>query len=226
MPLIVTASLGTRLGVDLEWQELARWCREIGLRIVERWPLALRYLSPAFETNARRAGGVPECPINWRRGDLVLLECDGSRPNASLAPVCKLVRPWNDLSIGRILVKSRCDQARYDGSPILYDMVPNEVLPSVSRRDQRLHEVALWTSGNRIFGSQNVPVLRAIIKAMTFGGSAITELMNRLGLVQGDAQMREAEMAAARLREAFEAEELELEEWNRRLNANVVQLAS
>lgn len=224
--LLSIPPIGTRPEIDLEWKGLAVWCEEIGFRILERWPLALRYISPAFETSALRAGRVPACPIDWRRGDLILLECGGNRPAPSVAPKQELDPSWNDISIGRIGVRIRSAPAKDEASPILYELVPNSVLPSVSRRDYRLQEVALWTSGNRVFGSRNIPALRNIIEAMAIGRSAATIPMNKLSLAQGDAKTREAGLAMARLREVFETEALELEEWNRRLNVNMVQLAS
>lgn len=170
--LLSTPPIGTRSEIELEWKELAGWCEDIGFRILERWPLALRYISPAFEPNALRADGVPACPIDWRRADLVLFECAGNRPPLSLAPEHKPNQPWNELSIGRICVRIRLAPAKDKASPILYEIVPNDVLPSVSRRDHRLQNVASLD------------------------------------------------------REKYLKPEIELEEWNRKLNANLVQLAS
>jgi hypothetical protein len=88
--LLSVPPIGTRPGVQEEWNEMVAWSRGIGLRLLERRPLVLRYLSPPFETNALRAAGVPMCPADWRRGDLAVFECDHPCPNC-VKSVCRSV---------------------------------------------------------------------------------------------------------------------------------------
>lgn len=224
--LLSTPPVGTRPEIDHEWKELAVWCKDVGFRILERKTLALRYLSPPFETNALRADGISDNPLDWRRGDLVFFECVGDQPPYSIAPDRKPNQTWIDFLIGRVRVKIRSAPAKDKIAALLYEIVPNDVLPSVSRRDQRLDEVALWTSGNRVFGCHDAPELCNIVKAMTGKKSSVSMLVSELGRTQGRERAARAAATIARLRKVFETEEMELEEWNRKLNANLVQLAS
>lgn len=219
-------ALGTRPDIDREWNALAHWCEDVGFEILERRPLALRYLSPLFETNALRADGLPECSVDWRRGDLILLQCVADRVPSPLGPKSSAAPSWNDFCIGRVRVKVRSAPANDNGSSLLREIVGGDVLPSVSRRDCRLEKIALWTSGNRVFGSNNVPGLCSVVEAMATGKCDVGILCGGNGQDPGHVGTTEAARAINRLKKIIEIEETELEEWSRKQNANVVQLTS
>ena len=50
-------------------------------------------------------------------------------------------------------------------------IVPNDVLPSVSRRDPRRDGANVWTSGNRIFGCDGTATLATVIDGINAGGA-------------------------------------------------------
>ena len=112
-------------------------------------------------------------------------------------------------------------------SPILQEIVREDVLPSVSRRDERLDGVGLWTSGNRVFGASGLNVLRRIVEALAVDRSPAVVLKGEMGAAIGKKEVGEIELTATRLRRIIEIEELELEHWNRSPNsASLVDLAS
>jgi hypothetical protein len=224
--LLSVPSAGTRPGVSREWSDLLAWCEGIGLRLIEHLPLLLRYLSPPFEANALRAASVPSCPADWRRGDLAVFECFDALPNSwpTVQPISH--ESWCDVEIGRVRLKVKLSQNSECTSPILEEIVPGDVLPSVSRRDERLHDVALWTSGNRVFGSGAPDVLRRILEGLATGRCLGEALRNETGPTLGSSDLNEIELTASRLRRIIEIEERELEVWSRSLDASLVELAS
>src|SRR5207245_9232836 len=55
--------------------------------------------------------------------------------------------------------------------PSLLSLVPNDILPSVSRSDHRRGMANVFTSGNRIFSCKGVNILIPILHAISFGSS-------------------------------------------------------
>lgn len=80
-------------------------------------------------------------PPDWRVGDLAVFRrthvvC-GPRPVLEFEPV------WVERSLGLTRFKLRETTAAEFGSPVLISIVPNDVLPSVSRRDPRRAEATV-----------------------------------------------------------------------------------
>lgn len=62
----------------------------------------------------------------------------------------------------RLFIRAR-DHARSDDAS-LFSLIDGDILPTVSRRDLRRRAAQIWTSGNRIFGTDNPQlVLQAAI---------------------------------------------------------------
>lgn len=162
--LLSTPPVGTRPGIEIERREIRRFAKRLGLELIGWEPLALRYQSPRFEQNALKAVGFSAIPQDWRRGDLVTFRC---------AAPCNAERPiptsneevWDEIEVGGTRIKLRCQNETGFLDPRLISVVPNNVLPTVSRRDARRSDVDLWTSGNRVFKVRGVNVLRQILKA-------------------------------------------------------------
>jgi hypothetical protein len=224
--LLSVPPVGTRPDVALEWKELLAWCGGIGLRLIEYLPLSLRYLSPPFEANALRAAGVPSCPVDWRRGDLAVFECfdapASSWPTVQPIPYAS----WRDVEIGRVCLRVKLGQKFKQTSPILEEIVPGDVLPSVSRRDERLGGVALWTSGNRVFGSGAPAMLGQILDDLVADRRLGEVARSETGPAPSSSELNEIELTAGRLRRIIEIEERELEVWSRSVDASMVELAS
>ena len=68
--LLSVPPVGTRPGVEHEWQELLIWAGGVGLRLLAYETEILPYISPLFEKNALRAAGVELIPSNGDAGTL------------------------------------------------------------------------------------------------------------------------------------------------------------
>jgi len=139
--------LDTRPGIAEERVRIEQVARTFGLRPVRIFPSVLSYETPFFEANAMRAAGVSQ-PNDWRRGDLALYLHEGHflgpRPVLSVGP------RWTERTIRNSRIRMKDQEPPGSGSPILREIVPGSILPSVSRRDSRRAHVDVWTSGNRV----------------------------------------------------------------------------
>jgi hypothetical protein len=136
----------------------------LGLSLQEDRPLAIGYETPFFEYNALTAAGIAT-PPQWRRGDLMIFRKIDipSRPPAAFGHT----RAWTEIVIGRMRLFIRARPGVPDRDRGLVPVVDGDVLPTVSRRDPRRRLADVWTSGNRIFGSDNPKlVLEAAISCV------------------------------------------------------------
>jgi hypothetical protein len=177
--LVSLPPIGTRPGVEAERAELLALAAGWGLRLVRWESAALTYLSPPFEQNAHWAAGLPPVPLDWRRGDLAvftpMLEFRSSRPGLPSQR-----EEWEEIVVGAMRIKLRVREEKEFCDPALLPVVPGDILPTVSRRDARRWRADVWTSGNRIFATRSVKVVRELLLAV---GSdpflAVTKAMGR-----------------------------------------------
>ena len=225
--LLSTPPEGTRPGVPDEWARLLVWCGKVGLELKEHRRSELAYVTPPFERNALRAAGVPECPMDWRRGDLAVFVCtqDQMCPEPQIDPSPRSIR-WSDASIGRVRIRMRAGEHSDMSPPFIEQLFQDDVLPTVSRRDKRLHKVRLWTSGNRVFGCRGETAIRSIVEALAAGVDPLRTVRKDLHLGLDQAFAFCVEATAAQLDQIIKSEERELLEWNRCLSHDVVELAS
>lgn len=138
--------------------------------------------------------GIACPPERWRMADL--LEFQRNRePVGQRPPVAP--DEWVDLEVANIPLRVRAT-APAVGTALLSPLVEGEVLATVSRRDPRRHQAALWTSRNRVFVSSDPSRLIAAIRTLGSQGKApdrVAEKVARVvrqerqehGLVPGDA---------------------------------------
>lgn len=153
---------GARPSAEADRQAAIAFARRLGLATIEHLPLAIGYETPFFERNALAVSGIYP-PPQWRRGDLVVLRkvCASTRtPPASSTRR----RDWTEASIGRMrLFVRRGAEGRSDEASLI-SLVEGDILPAVSRRDPHRRLANVWTSGNRIFWTDNpLLVLEAAI---------------------------------------------------------------
>jgi hypothetical protein len=224
--LLSTPPIGTRPGIGRDWTDLLAWCARIGLQLEEYLHSELAYVTPPFEQNAIRAAEVPECPLSWRRGDLAVFACvqDGPCPEPSAPSTPDEL--WHDVSIGRVRIRIRDGAGDPLATPALDAGVKGDVLPSVSRRDSRLGSVKIWTSGNRVFSTENVPAIRRIAEALAARESPAAIAREHVGTTVDGGRISQVETAARRIEEIVKVEEAELSNWKRRLNEQLVGPAS
>lgn len=163
---------GTRPTAEADRQAAIVLAKRLGLALVERKPLSIAYETPFFERNALRAAGIAP-PPQWRRGDLLVFR----RLAAPSLPVPRSHsgRMWTEVAIGRMRLFIGTGGNGASGDADLVSIVAGDVLPSVSRRDPRRSPANVWTSGNRVFRTNNPQLLleAAILCACEAMGSGI-----------------------------------------------------
>jgi hypothetical protein len=151
--LISMPPAATRPSAESDRVSTVRFATRLGLELIEHQPLAVGYDTPFFETNALAAEGIYP-PPRWRRGDFVVFRKTriGTRP---LPPASGRRRDWFDVTIGRMRLFVKRSDVLANSFAGLIPLIEGDVLPSVSRRDLRRRSALIWTSGNRIFGTDN-----------------------------------------------------------------------
>jgi Probable N6-adenine methyltransferase len=218
--------VGTRPGVQKEWRELLDWAERLGLTLFDYEPAALAYVSPPFERNALLAAGLNCCPMDWRRGDLAVFSCNARVESSAELALEGVYETWQEVAFRQVRLRIRTTQRNGWESPWLSEIVPGDVLPSVSRRDKRLGSVQVWTTGNRVFGCLGSLALYKIAEALETNQYPVSSLEVYWGSKLDDNQTVQVEETAERLRQIIEIEEQEIAEWQNRLNENVVELPS
>ncbi len=195
--------LGTRPGMGAERAGFLSWAHAAGQRLARDQPGLLRYVSPAFESSACAAAGLPGVPPVWRCGDLLTF--------SAAAPI--VPRPtvtdsedWSQYSIREIPIFVRHHPDTGDGFlslstslPLLERIVDGDVLPSVSRREPLRAAVSVWSSRNRVFGTANLPAVHAICAALEREHEPLSALSAQNGGALGAVEAENVRSAAERL---------------------------
>jgi hypothetical protein len=175
--------VGTRPGINRERGEMLGSVTDMQLRVEQVRPLVFNYLSPLFERNALHAEGIKNYPNDWRRGDmLVLTKPFGVTTPAWSFPISCEWEWWEEDAKGvRIRGRVRSETQRKERcfgfqDPTVVSLVPGDVLPSVSRRDERRLLADIWTSGNRIYACRDTQTLRVVLQALKAGASPVEQV--------------------------------------------------
>jgi len=167
--LVSMPQTGTRPGIAQEWVHIMDWAQQLGLFLIQVEQAALPYLMPPFERNALQAEGLYAIPEEWRRGDLAVF-LHARQTNVS-RPMPTHKDDWDEEVLLGMRMRIRPQHEEGFQDPSLISSVRGDVLPSVSRRDQRRRFADVWTSGNRIFACQGRNVFRRIVQAVAVGRS-------------------------------------------------------
>lgn len=163
--LLCLPPIGTRPGMITEINQIFEWTQKLGFSLMRYERGITSYDTPFFEVNALKAEGIRTFPQEWRHGDLALF----SRQQVTRVPkpTVGLEDSWVEAKIRGVSIRVRPQSCTGFHDPTLIPIVPNDVLPSVSRRDQRRQEADVWTSGNRIFASKGRNILIEILNALS-----------------------------------------------------------
>jgi hypothetical protein len=164
--------VGTRPGIKIERKRLLEFARKAGLTLSAENNGGLTYSTPPFERAALRAAGLARyVPRDWRRGDLLVFQ----RTSGILTPrPIVRERRWSERVIKGVRIRIDDAGEAKSRDPRLISLLECDVLPSVSRRDERRCLVRVWTSGNRIFGCEAPVRLLEIIDTIISGRSSKT----------------------------------------------------
>ena len=170
---------GTRPGILAERDDALAWARHLGLEIENEEAMALGYVSPPFERNALRVAGLSGLPTEWRRSDLVTFRLKEVHRRSRPKPFVDV--RWPEVSLGQVRVRVRRSAVDVGVDPVLRTVVSGDVLDSVSSRDPRRENVSLWTSGNRVYGTNAPTALLEVLQATAMGSDPIAHVEKRVG---------------------------------------------
>lgn len=163
--LLCLPPIGTRPGMISEINRIFEWTQRLGFSLIRCERGIISYDTPFFEVNALKAEGIGTFPQEWRRGDLALFY--RQHVAGVPKPTVRLEDTWVEAKIRGVSIRVRPQSYTGFQDPTLMHIVPNDVLPSVSRRDQRRRNADVWTSGNRIFASKGRNILIEILNALS-----------------------------------------------------------
>lgn len=153
--LLAFADPLTRPGADDDLAAILLSAKQDGLDLLEVATGACRYQMPPYERAAFTAAGLPGIPADWRLGGLITLR----RGDSPAPPRCTVEElTWVGCEIDEIPLRVRAS-APATGDALLQPLLDGAILPSVSRRDPRREQAALWTSRNRVYASADPPAL-------------------------------------------------------------------
>jgi hypothetical protein len=155
--LISLPSDGARPSAEDDRRAAIAFAGRLGLDLIEHCPLAISYETPFFERNALAAASIYP-PRHWRRGDLLVFRKAYAPIRPPLAASAQRHR-WTEVDIGRMRLFIRTNDATCAEDADLIPLVEGDILPTVSRRDPRRRTAQVWTSGNRIFRTNNPQLL-------------------------------------------------------------------
>ncbi|MBE9111940.1 hypothetical protein IQ273_21265 [Nodosilinea sp. LEGE 07298] len=164
--LISLPPIGTRPGIEREWQETLAWANQLGLQLIHLEELSLSYLTPLFERNVFRISGVHCVPQNWRRGNLAIFT-QRSSTNVPRPIIASSEKGWLEVNLFGVRIRVRPWNSSEFVDPSLISVIPSDVLTSVSRRDPRRQLADVWTSGNRIFSCLGRGILWHVLDAIS-----------------------------------------------------------
>jgi hypothetical protein len=167
--LVSLPPLGTRPGMPEERRCVLQWAQQqLGLTLRQMEPATLLYQTPPFERNALRHIGIHHLPAHWRRGDLAVfrrtgtvnMEWNGGHSFRNEA------HAWREEEISGIRMRIRHSVEEGFHDPSLRTILPGNILPTVSRRDERRAAADVWTSGNRIYVCRGRKILQLMMQAI------------------------------------------------------------
>ncbi|MDY0903801.1 hypothetical protein [Pedobacter sp. CFBP9032] len=181
--------INTRPSIMEERIEWFSYCLKLGLCIETLQPNQLQYSMPFFEFNAFRAAGVTDILPFWRKGDFVifkkLIDTNEERPALLLNQ-----ENWTEINIEGVRLRVKKDPKSVDTTENLKieSIVHGDILPTISSRDERRREANIWTSGNRIFWTNDTYKFLSIYDAAQAGKESLFEA-SELETVNGFLQM-------------------------------------
>ena len=177
--LLSAAPDGVRPGIQEERERIIAGAAESGLRFLGIERLVLSYATPFFEHNALRAAGFTHVAPNWRRGDLLIFERTGDSLPGPMNPIAHSAE-WaqGDIRGATIWVRSKDQPGFID--PRLVPLVPGDILPTVSRRDDRREAADVWTAGNRIYRCDGPHILSIILQAISVAKAPLEAVQRSL----------------------------------------------
>ena len=204
---------GVRPGIQEEREHIIAGAAESGLRFLGIDRLALSYATPFFEHNALRAAGFVHVAPNWRRGDLLIFERTGDSLPGPMNPIAHRAE-WAQADIrgATIWVRSKDQPGFID--PRLVRLVQGDILPTVSRRDDRREAADVWTAGNRIYRCDGSHILSIILHAVSVSESPLEAVQRSLQRSLDRVEAAKVEASIAQVETIIQTELREMRSFN------------
>jgi hypothetical protein len=159
-------------------EERLRWfsyCKDLGLCIETMEPQQLQYAMPFFEFNAFRAAGIKNILPFWRKGDLAIfrkiMDVATERPLHMPMQSNWIEREYKSSRI-RIKVDQQNELLKNKNCKFsIHSLIKGDILPTVSSRDNRRENANIWTSGNRIFETNDSALVLTTMDRMIRGNT-------------------------------------------------------
>ena len=156
--------INTRNNISEERIKWFSFCQKQGLCIEKLEPERLEYAMPFFEYNAFRTAGASNVLPFWRKGDLVFFRKMSKkatkRPNLDFIP-----QNWKEFEFENVRIRVNLDSDNVlDQKLTIESLTKNDILPSVSRSNNIRKMANIWTSGNRIFRTNNVNIFEESLR--------------------------------------------------------------
>ncbi len=165
--LSVMPPITTRPTVKDEYEKLEEYLKELGICIIEYKSNVIEYQMPPFERNTLRINGIVNIPDNWRTGDLLI-----AIKKLQIADQRLLIhqinndKMWWEFDCGTVRIKYCIPNELKitSGFIELRSIYEGDIYPSVSRRFKGNTAINVWTSGNRVYICNNLPLLHFIFQ--------------------------------------------------------------
>ena len=210
--LLSFAPDGMRPEVPDERRQIIARTEAFGLSFIGLEHLALSYATPFFERNALRASGFRHVALDWRRGDLLTFRKTRS-PFLNDGSVRAGDGAWDEVSIDGVRFRVRCVEGDGFADPRLKKLVEGDILPTVSRRDDRRNQALVWTSGNRVFRCDGAAVFTAILRAVQANEHPTAVVQDMVPQPINDSQARLIQSTASQVERIVRTEVREMKDF-------------
>lgn len=203
--LLSLPGAGTRPSIGDELASMHDLASKAGLKHQATTTGVLAYETPPFEENALRAAGI-SVHTPWRHGDLARFTKVGACEVAHDVPPSE---HWIEYALGSVRIRARAATSDQLDDPRLVPLVSGDILPTVSRRDERRSQALVWTSGNRIYTTLGLAILHVILNALQHDLDPLEAVRLRLDRQLDRHEEKMVTEAASQVRELVSAEAAE-----------------
>lgn len=156
----------TKAKTELETITLLEWLdNDYGFKKSHYYHGVVTYHTPPYEINVLKANGINCAPENWRVGDLLIVEKIVNRINKHEQDYHIVEDNWDEVNIQNIRIKYRHSDELINNYAITFgNIFDKDVYPAVKRSFGGKKAISVWTSGNRVFWCNNVPLLNLIMQ--------------------------------------------------------------
>ena len=203
---------GMRPGIPGERKRIIAEAEAMGLSLTGIHHLALSYATPFFERNALHASGFKQVAPAWRRGDLLSFQ----KVNDLYSPKHFANgddRTWTEVTIDGVRIRVRRGGIKCFANPRLEKLVPGDILPTVSRRDDRRQQVEVWTSGNRVYRSAGTHTLTVLLHALQASENPTAAVQRVLHQPMNDLQIRLVDSTVSQVKQIVQTECREMKDF-------------